>query len=150
MYKKEERYELRYAVPTSEGNWTEKVIYNHSKEKAYANKAKCKELGYKVISCKKLYPFSTMKNQHNFELIHNIVMCDLYDIWNGEKSVSDAEYARLEELKEKSEKFFCLPLPVAWLTWEDWKEAKELSETAIIHRQNACIENGRPDLVTYC
>lgn len=147
---KEQRWEQRYAVPTAEGNWREKVVYPRSEAQRDANKQKIKEYGYKYISCKKLYPFSTMKNQHNFELIHNIVMNDLYDIWHGDKSVSDEEYTRLEELREKSERFFCLPLPIAWIPYEDWKDAKELSEMAIIHRQNACIENGRPDLVTYC
>jgi hypothetical protein len=77
-------------------------------------------------------------------------MNEIYDIWNGDKKVSDEEYDKLYEIKEKAEKFFCLPLPVAWLPWEEWKDAKEMVENAIFHRQEACIANGRPDLVTYC
>lgn len=149
-YKKEEKWELRYEVPTAECNWNEKVIYNKTKEKFEENKKKCKEYGYRIVSAKKLYPFNTYKNQHNFDLIHSIAMNELYDIWNGDKKVSDEEYDRLYEMKEKAEKFFCLPLPVAWLPWEDWKDAKEMAENAIFHRQEACIANGRPDLVTYC
>lgn len=151
MYKKEERYEFRYEVPTASGGWSEKVIYNTSKEKVNANKAKCKELGYKFISAKKLYPFSTEKNQHNFELIHNVCMNRMHDIdCEGQPEAYEGEYDRLWEMKEKSEEFFCLPLPVAWLPWEKHKEAKELANMAILHRQNACIANGRPDLVKYC
>ena len=91
-----------------------------------------------------------MKNQHNFDLINSIVKNELYDIWNGDKKVSNEEYERLEHLAERAEYFFCQPLPIAWLTWEEWKEANEMAQNAIIHRQNACIENGRPDLVKYC
>jgi hypothetical protein len=150
MYKKEERYELRYEVPTAGGNWSEKVAHYNSKEKAQANRAKAQELGYKVISLKKLYPFSTMKNQHNFELIHNICMNTMYDMDAGEIPYDNEEYNRLWDMKEKSEEFFCLPLPVAWLPWEKHQEAKKLANMAIMHRQDACIANGRPDLVTYC
>lgn len=147
---KEERFEIRYAVPTAEGNWSEKVIYNTSKEKAGSNKARIKELGYKFISCKKLYPFSTMKNQHNFNLISDICHNRMHDMEMGEIEWNDSEYDRLENMKNRADEFFCLPLPIAWLPWEDWKDAKELSENAIVHRQNACIANGRPDLVKYC
>ena len=150
MYKKEERYELKYAVPTAGGNWCEKVIYNSSKEKVNQNKAKCKELGYKVISCKKLYPFNTMKNQHNFELIYNICFNRMDDMEIGEIPFDQKEHDRLEEMRERAGEFRSLPLPVAWLPWEDWQAAKEMADNAIVHRQNACIENGRPDLVAYC
>ena len=147
---KEERFEIRYAVQTANGNWSEKVIYNTSKEKADSNKARIKELGYKFISCKKLYPFSTMKNQHNFNLISDICHNRMHDMEMGEVEWNDSEYDRLENMKNRADEFFCLPLPIAWLPWEDWKDAKELSENAIVHRQNACIANGRLDLVKYC
>ena len=143
---KETRFEMRYI----NGKGEEKVCYPRSEEQRDANKQKCKELGYKVISCKKMYPFSTIKNQHNFELINNICFNTMHDMQSGEIPWDDAEYDRLEGMKKKAEEFFCLPLPIAWLTWDDWKEAKELSEMAILHRQDACIANGRPDLVTYC
>lgn len=149
MYYKEERWEQRYAVP-KDGKWEEKTAYPRSKEQMEKNMEKCKELGYRYISCKKLYPFSTMKNQHNFDLIHNIAMNEMYDMESGEKPWDDAEYERLEKLRDKSGEFFCLPLPVAWLPWEEWKAAKEMAENAIFHRQEACIAAGRPDLVTYC
>ena len=145
-YKKEQRWALRYV--TKHG--TEKVCYPRSEEKKNENLEICKRNGLKVISCKKLYPFNTYKNQHNFELINNICFNRMHDMDMGEIEYDAEEYDRLEVMKEKAEKFFCLPLPVAWITWEDWKEAKELSEMAIIHRQNCCIENGRPDLVMYC
>lgn len=147
---KEQRWEQRYAVPTAEGNWREKIVYPRSEAQRDANKQKIKECGYKYISCKKLYPFSTMKNQHNFELIHNIAMNELYDIFMDNKKVSDEEIDRLEAMRDRSEYFFLKELPVAWLTWDEWQEANEMAVSAIVHRQNACIENGRPDLVTYC
>lgn len=148
--KKEQKWEFRYAVPTAGGSESEKVCFPKSKEACDANKAACKKYGYRFLSCKKLYPFSTEKNQHNFQLINDICFNAMYDMNGGAVEWNGAEYDRLEALKEKAERFFCLPLPVAWLPWEDWKEAKELSEMAILHRQNACIAAGRPDLVTYC
>lgn len=149
-YRKEERWEQRYAVPTAGGNWSEKVVYPKSKEQKDNNAKKIRELGYKAISCKKLYPFSTVKNQHNFELICNICYNTMHDMDNGEAEYNEAEYNRLWEMKKKAERFFCLELPVAWLSYEDLKDAKELANMAIMHRQDACIEAGRPELVTYC
>ena len=142
---KAEKWQFKY-----EKNGEVKICYPQSKEQIEKNRAVCKKNGYKVLSIKKLYPFSTMKNQHNFDLIHNIVMNELYDIWHGNKSVSDEEYNQLEKARDRSEYFFCLPLPLAWLTWDEWKEANEMAQAAIFHRQEACIANGRPDLVTYC
>ena len=148
-YKRENRYEFIYEF-TKNGERITKTIYPKSKEKMNECKEKCKTYGYKVISVKKLYPFNTYANQHNFSLINDIVFCELHDIDMGDKKVSKEEYDRLESLKERSEKYFLKELPVAWVTWEEWKDMKEIAEMAIIHRQNACIENGRPDLVTYC
>lgn len=149
-YTKEERYEIRYAVPTSEGNWSEKRVCGKSKEWFDRNKAKCKELGYKIIKASKLYPFNTWKNQHNFGLIRNICFNTIHDMYSGEIKYDDAEIERLEAIEEKASRFFGLELPMAWLPWDEWKDAKELSEMATLHRQDRCIENGRPDLVTYC
>ena len=133
-----------------EKNGEKKVCYPQSKEQTEKNREVCKKNGYKVLSVKKLYVFNTYKNQHNFELIHNLAMIELYEIDMGEKKVSDEEYERLENLKERSEYFFSIGLPVTYLTWEEWQEANEMVQNAIFRRQEACIANGRPDLVTYC
>lgn len=144
---KEQKWELRYI---SKKDGKEHNCYPNSEEKKNEQLKICKERGIKVIHCKKLYPFSTMKNQHNFELINNICHNTMYNMEAGEIEWNEAEFNRLADLQEKAERFFLLPLPVAWLPWEDWKDAKELASMAVIHRQNACIEAGRPDLVAYC
>lgn len=146
-FKKEDRFEIRY-ISLKTG--TEKSCYPRSVEKKDEQIAYCKEHGIRIISCKKLYPFSTMKNQHNFELIKNICFNRMHDMISGEIPMDDSEYERLSEMAEQAGEFFCLPLPVAWLPWEEYREANELAQMAIIHRQNACIANGRPDLVPYC
>lgn len=133
-----------------EKNGERKVCYPQSKEQIEKNKETCRKNGYKVLSVKKLYVFNTYKNQHNFELIHNICFNAMHDMEMGDVEWNEQEYERLESLKDRAEKYFCAGLPVAWVTWETWQDMKELSEMAIIHRQNACIANGRPDLVTYC
>lgn len=143
---KEQRYALKYEL----ANGTVKTCYPKSEEKKNENLAYCKSHGIKVISCKKLYPFSTLKNQHNFELMSNICFNIMHDMISGEINFNEHEYDRLDNLKEKADKFFCLELPVAWLPYEEWRDAKEISQMAIIHRQEACIRNGRYDLVTYC
>ena len=148
---REQRWEQRYAVPTAEGNWDERVVYPKSEAQRDANKQKCKELGYRYISCKKLYPFSTNRNQHNFGLINDICHNRIHDILvGGEAEEYEGELDRLEAMKEKAEKYFCYPLPVAWVTWEEHCEMKELAQMAILHRQDACIRAGRPELVAYC
>ncbi len=147
---KEQKWEFKYAVPTEDGNETIKVCYPKSEEKRAENIQKCKDRNYRIVSIKKLYPFNTYKNQHNFKLIRNVCFNTMDDMDIGEIPYDEKEYDRLDEMKTKADEFFGLPLPVAWLPWEEWKEAKELSELAILHRQDACIRNGRPDLVAYC
>lgn len=147
MYQKEVRYELRYV---SSKTGTEKVCYPRSEEKKNEQLAVCKQNGIKVLSCKKLYPFSTEKNQHNFDLIHTVCMNAMHDMESGETPWDEAEYDKLYALKEKAEKYFCLELPIAWLPYEELVEAREIATAAILHRQEACIRNGRPDLVNYC
>ena len=144
--KRETRFELTYKL----ANGTVKTCYPRSEEKRDENLAYCRERGIEVISCRKLYPFNTMKNQHNFDLIHSICFNRMHDMEHGEVAWDGEEYDKLDAMKKDAERFFCLDLPVAWLPWEDWKRAKELSDNAIIHRQEACIANGRPDLVKYC
>lgn len=143
--KREERFELRYIM-----NGTERVCYPRSIEKKDSNLRKCKERGIKVVSCKKLYPFNTEKNQHNFMLIENVCRNRMDDMNMGEIPYNEAEYNELEKTAEKAGELFCLELPIAWLPWEQWKDAKEIAERGILHRQNACIEAGRLDLVQYC
>ena len=149
-YRREQRWEQRYEVPGKDGEWIEKVVFPRSEEQKEKNRKKIEELGYRQVSCKKLYPFSTEKNQHNFMLIANICFNRMSDMESGEIPWDDNEYEELDKRRDRAEHFFCLPFPVAWIPWDEWQEAKEMATAAIIHRQDACIANGRPDLVTYC
>ena len=145
--KKETRYELRYI---SKKDGTEKSCYPRSEAKKNEQLALCREHGVRVIFCKKLYPFNTEKNQHNFMLIANICSNRMHDMNMGEIEYNAAEYDRLEALKEKADRLFCAELPIAWLPWEEWTAAKELSTMAITHRQEACVAAGHPEWVAYC
>ncbi|MCQ2113309.1 MAG: hypothetical protein MJY95_08230 [Bacteroidaceae bacterium] len=142
----EQRWEFRYI----NGNGIHKVAYPRNE----AEKERCikiaKEKGFEIESCKKMYPFSMNKNQHNFELIANICANTLYDMMYGDIKFDGAEFDRLEHLKDRAEHFFCMGAGIVWLTYEDYREAKELSEMAIMHREEACIRAGRYDLVKYC
>ena len=148
-YKKEQRWEIRYEM-FEEGIEVGKVIRPRSEEAKDRNLQKIKDLGYRLVSCKKLYPFSTEKNQHNFMLVANICYNTMYDMQTGEIPFDKEEYFRLDDLKEKADKYFCYQLPVAWVTWDDLKEMKEISAMAVNHRMNACEKAGRYDLLKYC
>ena len=147
MYKREQRWELKY-VSLKDGSV--KHCYPRSEERKNEQLAVCKKKGIKVISCKKLYPFSTEKNQHNFMLISNICSNRIHDMHMGDIEYDDAEIERLEGLKDKADKYFTYELPVAWVTWEEHQEMKELSMMAVNHRIDCCIESGHPELVQYC
>lgn len=142
---KEERYRLVYMV----GN-EKKVCVAKSKEKHEHNIEICKQRGYEIVSKTKLYPFSTEKNQHNFELINNLAANEMYDMINGEIPFNEERYNYLASIKDRAEQYFCASLPVAWVDYDTWKDMKELSSQAVLHRQEACIANGRPDLVSLC
>lgn len=143
---KEQKWRLTYKL----ANGTIKTCFPNSEEKRKSNLVYCQSHGIEVLECVKLYPFASMKNQHNFELISNICFNAMHDMCFGEAEWNEAEYDRLKKMKEKADRFFCLPFPIAWIPYSEWKDAKELSEMAILHRQDACIAAGRPDLVTYC
>ena len=145
-YRREERFELRY-VSLKDG--TEKVCYPKSKAGKDEQLRIARDRGIKVISCKKLYPFNTEKNQHNFMLVANICANRIWAMDTGRIEFDGAVVDRLEALKEKADKYFGYPLPVAWVTWEDHQEMKELAVMAVEHRANTCIENGREDLLRY-
>jgi len=136
-FPKEERWEFRYN--NGEQN---KVCYPRSKESIEDNRAYCREKGWKVLSVKKVYPFSTEKNQHNFELIHNVCFNRMHDMDMGEIPYNEQAYDRMYELRDKADKFRGLPLPVAWLTWEELKEAKEIVAMAHEHRYAANLAAG--------
>ena len=149
--KQANRFEIRYGIHTAAGAMREKSIRVIGEEKRDNIIRQIREHGYQLISRKKLYPFNCYKNQHNFELINNICRNRLYDMESGEIPMDDAEYDRLENMAERAEKYFCMGCdPMTYVPYEVWKDMRELSEMAILHRQDACIANGRPDLVTYC
>ena len=144
---KEERYELRYI---SKKDGTVKNCYPRSSAKKDEQLQICKENGVKVIHCRKLYPFNTEANQHNFMLISNKCRNIMSDMESGEIPWDEAEYDRLSATKEKADELFELPLPLAWIPWETWKDAKEISTQAIVLRQEACVASGHPEWVSYC
>lgn len=144
-FKKEQRYKFEYEV-----NGQKKICYPKNKEQKDKNLQTCKEKGYKVIKVTKLYPFSTNKNQHNFDLVNNRCFNIMHDMEVGTIPFDKAEYNRLAELREKAQNYFCLELPVAWVDWNTLKECKEIAQIAIDFRINTCIEKNRLDLIQYC
>ena len=150
VMKKEQKWEFVYAVLGADGEEKIKVCYPRSEEQKKENALKCEKLGYRVVSVKKLYPFNTEKNQHNFFLISNICKNSIWDMECGCKEYDAAEIERLEKLQEKADRLMELDLPVAWIPWEEWQDAKQLSDMAVLHRQECCVANGRYDLISYC
>lgn len=131
--KHEERFDLAYIGKDG----TEKHCYPRSREKRDENLRFCEEHGVKVLSCKKLYPFSTMRNQHNFMLIYNICFNTMTDMQDGEIEFDEAEYERLEATRDKAGEFFCMELPIAWVPWETLCEMREMAAAAEWHRDAA-------------
>ena len=148
--KREQKWEFKYETISSDGSKLVKSLVVKSKEKIDDLKSQCKKAGYRVVSVKKLYPFSTEKNQHNFMLVDNICKNTMYDMVNGVIPYDNDEYIRLEELHQKAQKYFCYDLPVAWVTWDEHQEMKELSIMAINRRMDTCEKHGRLDLIKYC
>ena len=144
-YKREQRFRVEY-----EKNGEKRVYIAKSEE--YKNKAMetCERKGWKILKITKLYPFSTNKNQHNFELVKNRCFNIMHDMEVGNIPYNKEEYNRLAEIREKASDYFSLELPVAWLDWNTLKEVKEISQLAVEFRINTCIENNRLDLIRYC
>lgn len=145
-YVREERYMIRYAL----ADGTEKVCYPKSEEKYKSNLAYCQENGIALLEFCKLYPFSTQKNQHNFDLIISICFNYMCEMERGEREWDEDMYKSLSEMRQDAEEAFYYELPVVWLPYEKWHRAKTLAQIAVSHREQACIENGRLDLLQYC
>ena len=130
---REERYEFTYI--NSEG----KEKTEQARGKARLNRCldTCRELGLPVVRTRKLYPFSTERHQHDFDHVHNICKNRMYDMEIEEIPWDSNEYKGLEETAKKAEEFFCLPLPVVWVPWEQYKEMKELVVASEVHRDIA-------------
>lgn len=134
MYNYKHEDHFKQVVTFNDG--TQKIYYPNSIEKKDKNIMYCKEKGYKVITTK-LYPVATEKNQHNMQLIHDILFC--------KENRTDAE----DKMLRDAEDLFGLPLPIAWVDGKTYSKYKELSGLAIQHRDNACIAAGRLDLLNY-
>lgn len=76
----------------------------------------------------KKYAFSTAKNQHHFSNISDRCFIRMREMEDGDIPWDSAEYERLEAVRERAEYFFLLPLPVAFLPWEELAEARKLLE----------------------
>ena len=149
---KEQKWELRYTRKEADGSTSERVCYPKSEACRDDALDIIKESNgkYSLVSCKKLYPFNMATTQHNFSLISDICHNRMRDMEMGEIPWDDEEYDRLQSTRDKADRFFCWMTPIGWLTWDDWKDAKEMSEAAKLHRQEKCIEAGRFDLLQYC
>ena len=131
--KREEVYQFTYI--NSMGK--EKTEQVKSKKRLEDCLQLCKELGYKVINSNKLYPFSTMKNQHNFFLIYNIAFNAMNDMEDGTTPWDADEYNKLIATRYKAGEYMTMPLPVVWVPWNTYKEMKEMAVAAICHRDAA-------------
>lgn len=127
--KKTERFKIMYEIS---GN--KKVCYCNSKEQKQATIDYCKVKNIKIVSCEKLYPFNSLNNQHNFDLIATLCVNTINDMITGNKQFNEQEYNKLVETRKEAEDFLLLELPTAWLPYDKWKRAKELSLMAILHR----------------
>lgn len=121
----------------------QQTVYCKSKEKVKANTEAAEKRGWTLVSCEKLYPFGTEKNQHNFDLIHNVCYNAMHDMETGDTAYDEDEYNRLHHAYERAEYYFCLSLPVAWLTWEELAEARELVAWAVNYRMDANERAGK-------
>lgn len=128
--KREERFEFTYINANGEA----KTKTVRSKEQLDKCLKTCEDMHFTVVRKCKLYPFSTMRNQHNFELIANTCANAMYDMQHGITEWDDAEYDRLAERRDKAQEFFCYDLPVAWVPWDTYCEMKELAVAAECHR----------------
>lgn len=149
---KEQRWELRYTRKESDGSISKRVCYPKSEMCKDDSLEVIRESNgkYTLLSLKKLYPFNMAANQHNFSFVSDICHNRMHDMEVGEIPWDDEEYDRLQERRDKAERFFCWMEPIGWLPWEDWKDAKEIAESAVFIRQERCIEAGRPELVPFC
>ena len=145
--KKEQRFKIRYI---SKKDGTEKVCIPRSEEAKNEQLKKAKDAGIKVISCTKLYPFSSLRNQHNFSFVADRTLNIMHDMLMGDVEYNEAEFEKLQKMHDRANELFCLEFPVAWLEWKDLKDAKELSMMAINWRIDTCERAGRYDLIQYC
>lgn len=145
QFPKEDRWEFKYEI-----GGEIKFCYPRSKESIEANRMDCEERGWKVLSVKKVYPFSTEKNQHNFELIRNVCFNRMHDMDMGDIPYDKEAYDKMYGLRERAEQYMGLPLPVAWLPYEQLKEAKEIVAMAHEHRYAANLAAGNYKWLHLC
>lgn len=153
MYQRENRWRQTFVVDGERRSY-----YPRSQESLDRNLEIAKKRGWQVLErCTKLYPYNIENNQHNFELIMNLCANRMSEMESGEIEFDQAEYDKLERTREDAEECWDIAYMrsrenpnIAWIDGKLLGKAKELAMAAIEHRANACIRNGRPDLVMYC
>jgi hypothetical protein len=114
-FKKENNYEIRYGVPTASGSESEKVIRVEGEYKKDSCLKKIDGLGYRLIACDKLYPFSLPKHAHDIELAYNAHANACHAMEMGDMPWDDSAFEALSEIREIREYAFGSYEPVAWV-----------------------------------
>ena len=131
---RDERFEFTYI--NSMGK--KKTEQARSKERLNNCLQTCKDLGYEVVGWRKLYPFSTMKHQHNFFLIYNICFNAMNDMEAGDTPWDSDGYNKLVARRDKAGEYMSMPLPIVWVPYDVYRDMKEMATAAICHRDAAC------------
>lgn len=90
----------------------------------------------------KLYPISGAKNQHNFQLVSDIMFNRAYD---AEQAGDMAAYNRLMERKNRADNYFLMVgAGVGWFTGKEYADAMAMINWAKTHRAIKCEERNIP------
>lgn len=140
-YNRDPYYELRYQVPTANGDLREKVIRFHGDAKKAENLRKCRELGYTVAYCDKLYPFSMLRNGHNIELAYNHQHTICHEMEMGERPWDDKAFENLEDISEVYG--HAIGNAIYWCNGKEYAKLRDWSAWAECHRDtvNALARN---------
>lgn len=134
-YNRDPYFELKYAVPTADGNLREKTIRFHGADKKAENIRKCKEYGYTVLGCDKLYPFSMLRNGHNIELAYNNQHIICWEMEQGERPWNDEAFECLADISEVYG--HAIGSAIYWCNGKEYAKLRDWSEWAECHRAEA-------------
>lgn len=140
--RKESRWEIRFI--SSRNGWkTTEIAYSDQEKDRMLRKLS--ESGEQVLRCRKLYPFSTMHYGHHFGMQYFRCSLRIDEIESGQPEKYSGEKEYLMGIAKRAQEFERLPFPVAWLPFDELRDAKQIVEMSIKCSKQACIDNGFPE-----
>ena len=134
------KFEIRYELESALGNKVEKMLRVTGTDKKNEILKKIEAVGYRLISCNKLYPFSLNREAHNIELAYNAHknMCSAME--DHELPWDNSVYEAVDEIRDLMDWVYGSYDPILWVPGDVYGKLHKWSVWAQCYRDDRNVE----------